>query len=149
MAAPQWIAAACAKVQGQFTSGATAFGQMAAAYALAQDPQDYSYMKTAFESRKQLVKAGLESIPGMRVNDPQGAFYFFPDISSFFGKTNGTRRIEDANEFVDVLLDEAHVAGVTGTAFGDPNSFRISYATSEEILTEALSRMKRVLGTYK
>jgi len=149
MAAPQWIAAACAKVQGQFTSGATAFGQMAAAFALAQDPQDYSYMKAAFQSRKELVKAGLESIPGMKVNDPQGAFYFFPDISSFFGKSNGTRRIEDANEFVDMLLDEAHVAGVTGTAFGDPNSFRISYATSEEILTEALSRMKRVLATYK
>jgi len=149
MGAPAWIADACAKVQGQFTSGATAFGQMAAAHALAQDPAELGHMKAAFESRKELVKNGLASIPGMKVNDPQGAFYFFPDISSFFGKSNGTRKIQDADAFVDMLLDEAHVAVVTGTAFGDPNSFRMSYATSEDILSEALNRMKKVLATYK
>ena len=148
MAAPKWIAAACSKVQGQFTSGATAFGQAAAAYALEQDPSQLSYMKDKFVERKNLVKNILESIPGMKVNDPQGAFYFFPEISSFFGKSNGTRRINDADEFIDVLLDEAHVAAVTGTAFGDKNSFRISYATSNEILTEAMNRIKKTLATY-
>ncbi len=148
MAAPKWIAAACSKVQGQFTSGATAFGQAAAAYALAQDPSQLSFMKDKFIERKNLVKSALESIPGMKVNDPQGAFYFFPEISSFFGKSNGTRRINDADEFIDVLLDEAHVAAVTGTAFGDKNSFRISYATSNEILTEAMNRIKKTLATY-
>lgn len=148
LAAPQWIAAACAKVQGQFTSGATAFGQAAAAIALQHDPSALDYMKEKFLERKNLVKKMLEDIPGMRVNDPQGAFYFFPNISSFFGKTNGTRRIDDADEFVDVLLDEAHVAVVTGSAFGDKNSFRISYATSNEVLIEAMTRIKRVLATY-
>jgi len=148
MAAPKWIASACAKVQGQFTSGATAFGQAAAAYALEQDPTSISFMKEKYLERKNLVKGILETIPGMNVNDPQGAFYFFPEISSFFGKSNGTRRINDADEFVDVLLDEAHGAAVTGRAFGDKNSFRISYATSNEILIEAMKRIKNVLTTY-
>jgi len=148
MAAPQWIAAACAKVQGQFTSGATAFGQAAAAYALQQDVSKLGYMKEKYLERKNLVKTMLEDIPGIKVNNPQGAFYFFPEISSFFGKSNGTRRIADANEFVDVLLDEAHVAAVTGAAFGDPNSFRISYATSNDVLIEAMTRIKKVLATY-
>ena len=149
MAAPQWIAAACAKVQGQFTSGATAFGQAAAAHALAQMPSDLDYMKDKFLERKILVKKLLEEIPGIKVNDPQGAFYFFADISDFFGRTNGTRKIDDADEFVDMLLDEAHVAVVTGRAFGDPNCFRLAYATSNDVLIEALSRIKKVLETYK
>ena len=148
MAAPEWIASACAKVQGQFTSGATSFGQAAAAHALAQMPSDLDYMKNKFLERKNLVKGLLEEIPGMKVNDPQGAFYFFPDISGFFGKSNGTRVIDDADEFVDMLLDEAHVAAVTGKAFGDPNSFRIAYATSNDVLIEAMSRIKKVLATY-
>ncbi len=148
MGAPEWIAAACAKVQGQFTSGATAFGQAAAAIALQEDPEKLSFMKDKYLERKNLVKGLLDDIPGIKTNDPQGAFYFFPDISAFFGKSNGTRRIEDADEFVDVLLDEAHVAAVTGAAFGDPNSFRISYATSNEQLTEAMQRIKKALSAY-
>ena len=149
MAAPAWIASACSKVQGQFTSGATAFGQKAASIALRQDPSELSYMKDKFLERKELVKGMLNDIPGMRINDPQGAFYFFPDISEFFGKSNGKRIINDADEFVDVLLDEAHVAVVTGTAFGDPGAFRISYATSNEVLEDAMTRLKKVLSTYR
>ena len=148
MAAPQWIASACAKVQGQFTSGATSFGQKAASIALNSQPSDLGYMKDKFLERKELVKEKLGDIPGVKINDPQGAFYFFPDISEFFGKSNGTRRINDADEFVDLLLDEAHVAAVTGRAFGDPNSFRISYATSNEVLEEAMNRIAKALSTY-
>jgi len=149
MAAPEWIAAACAKVQGQFTSGANAFGQHAAISALEAEPAQQDYMKEKYLERKKLVKSMLDDIDGINANDPEGAFYFFPEISSFFGKTNGTRIIHDVAEFVDVLLDEAHVAVVTGAAFGDPNSFRISYASSEEVLKEAMTRIKRVLDTYK
>lgn len=148
MAGPQWIVDACAKVQGQFTSGANAFGQKAAALALEADRKATREMTKVFQSRKELVKKGLEKIDGMKVNDPKGAFYFFPEISSFFGKSNGSRTIDNADEFVDVLLEEAHVAAVTGAAFGDPNSFRLSYATSETLLEEALRRMQRVLSSY-
>jgi len=149
MAAPQWITSACAKVQGQFTSGANAFGQMAAIKALNAPPSDQDYMKDKYKERKGLVKALLDDIDGIKANNPDGAFYFFPNISDFFGKSNGTRIIHDADEFVDILLDEAHVAVVSGTAFGDPNSFRISYATSNERLVEAMARIKKVLGQYK
>ena len=148
MGAPQWIAGACAKVQGQFTSGATAFGQAAAAVALLNDPDDLSYMKEKFAERKDLVKKLLDDIPGIKANNPNGAFYFFPDISWFFGKSKGKRTINNANDFVDVLLDDAHVAVVTGTAFGDPNSFRISYATSNDILEEAMKRIKEALSSF-
>ncbi len=148
MGAPKWIASACAKVQGQFTSGATAFGQAAAADALMKDPSQLSYMKDKFLERKNLVKRLLDDIPGIKTNEPQGAFYFFPDISAYFGKSNGQRTINNANDFVDVLLDEAHVAVVTGEAFGDSNSFRLSYASSNEILEEAMSRIKKTLSTY-
>ena len=149
MAAPEWIAGACSKVQGQFTSGATAFGQAAAAEALMQDPAKLSYMKDKFLERKNLVKKWLDDIPGVKANDPSGAFYFFPDISAFFGKSNGAKTINNADEFVSVLLEEANVAAVTGVAFGDPNSFRISYATSNEILEEAMRRIKSTLANYK
>ena len=148
MGAPKWIASACAKVQGQFTSGATAFGQAAATDALMKDPSQLSYMKDKFLERKNLVKRLLDDIPGIKTNEPQGAFYFFPDISAYFSKSNGQRTINNANDFVDVLLDEAHVAVVTGEAFGDSNSFRLSYASSNEILEEAMSRIKKTLSTY-
>jgi len=149
MAAPEWIASACAKVQGQFTSGANAFGQMAAANALMEDPSKIDYMKEEYLKRRSLVKSMLDEIDGIKANLPGGAFYFFPDISAFFGRSNGTRTISDADDFINVLLEEAHVAAVSGTAFGDPNCFRLSYATSEELLTEALRRMKAVLDTYR
>lgn len=149
MAAPKWIADACIKVQGQFTSGANSFGQMAAVKALQAEPSDQDYMKEKYQERKELVRSLLNEIEGIKVNDPEGAFYFFPKISDFFGRSNGKRIIHDADEFVDILLDEAHVAAVSGTAFGDPNSFRISYATSNDRLIEAMARMKKVLETYK
>ncbi len=149
MAAPNWIASACAKVQGQFTSGANAFGQIAAAKALMEAPEKQSYMKDKYKDRKIMVKALLDDIDGIKANDPTGAFYFFPDISAMFGRSNGTRTIDNADEFIDVLLEEAHIAAVSGTAFGDPNCFRLSYATSDDLLKEALRRMKATLDTYK
>lgn len=149
MAAPKWIADACTKVQGQFTSGANSFGQIAAAEALLQDPSGQDYMKEKYAERKVLVKSMLDEIDGIKANDPKGAFYFFPDISAFYGRSNGKRTIDCSDEFIDVLLEEAHVAAVSGNAFGDPNCFRLSYATSNELLIEALTRMKRVLDTYK
>ena len=148
MAAPEWIASACTKAQGQITSGANAFGQMAAAHALTQDPSSLNYMKDKFLERRDILQQLLTDIPGIKCNKPDGAFYFFPDISSFFGKSNGTRSIESADDFADVILNEAHVAIVSGSAFGDPNSFRISYATSNDILIEAMSRIKNTLGKY-
>ncbi len=148
MGGPEWIARACAKVQGQVTSGASAFGQKAAAYALLSDLSPTHAMRDAFMKRRDLVKQLLQDIPGIKVNNPQGAFYFFPDISEYFGKSNGQRFIDNADEFVDVLLDEANVAVVSGTAFGDDTTFRLSYAASEDQLVEALNRMKEVLGKY-
>jgi aspartate aminotransferase len=146
--APQWLAAACDKVQGQFTSGATAFGQKAASVALMSDLSPTLEMKKAFERRKKLVIDLLSQIDGIKVNNPQGAFYLFPDISNFFGKTNGKSIIDNADDFTEIMLEQAHVALVTGSAFGDKNCFRLSYAASDEQLTEAISRMKKVLSQY-
>jgi aspartate aminotransferase len=143
--APTWIAKACAKIQGQFTSGATAFGQMAGAHALSSDLTPTHKMKEAFQKRRDLVKSLLDEIPGIKTNNPQGAFYFFPDISSFFGKTDGKATINNSVEFCEYLLQNAHVAAVAGSAFGDNNCFRISYAASEAQLTEAMRRVKEAL----
>lgn len=140
--APQWIAKACAKMQGQFTSGASAFGQKAAAVALDSDLSPTIEMRKAFLKRRDLVKSLLAEIPGMKINDPQGAFYIFPDISAFFGKTDGTYTINNANDFCEYILQTAYVGVVTGSAFGADNCFRISYAASEETLTEAIRRIK-------
>ncbi len=148
MAAPAFIAKACSTIQGQFTSGAASFNQLAAAHALDQDTQVVRYMADKFLARKNMVKALLDDIPGIRTNDPQGAFYFFPDISEFFGKSNGTRTINSSEDFADVLLTEAHVAVVAGSAFGDPSCFRISYATSDDVLREAMRRIKTTLATF-
>ena len=146
--APQWLAAACDKVQGQFTSGATAFGQKAASVALMSDLTPTHDMKVAFERRKQLVIEALGKIDGIKVNNPQGAFYLFPDISALFGRTNGKTIIDNADDFAEIMLEEAHVALVSGSAFGDNNCFRLSYAASDELLIEAINRMQRVLGEY-
>ena len=140
---PLWIAKACAKMQGQFTSGATAFGQMAAAHALTSDLSPTFKMREAYLKRRDLVKSLLTEIPGMKINDPQGAFYIFPDISSFFGKSDGTTTINNANDFCEYLLQTAYVGVVTGSAFGADNCFRISYASSEEKLIEAIKRIKK------
>ncbi len=148
LGAPKWVAKACSKLQGQFTSGATAFGQMAAAHALKSSLQHTYEMVEAFKSRRDLVIRMLKEIPGVNINQPDGAFYVFPDISSFFGKTDGQFTINNADDFAELLLTKAHVAVVTGSAFGADECIRISYAASEEDLTEACERMKKCLAAF-
>lgn len=142
MGAPQWLAAACTKMQGQFTSGANSFSQQAAIYALEADLEPTNEMKAAFLRRRNMVIKLLKEIDGMQVNEPEGAFYIFPDISSFFGKSVGDTAINNADDYCTYLLETAHVAVVSGSAFGAPNCFRISYAASDEQLQEAMKRIK-------
>ena len=147
MGAPAWVASACAKIQGQVTSGATAFGQKAGAEALLSDLGPTHKMKDAFAIRRELVISKLSEIPDFKVNHPKGAFYVFPDVSAYIGKTfsNGTH-FEDDNAFTLYLLKQAHVALVAGSAFGAPGCLRISYAASEETLTEAIRRIRECLA---
>ncbi len=148
--APKWIAKACTKMQGQFTSGATSFGQKAAAHALNSDLGPTLEMKAAFLKRRDMVIALLKEIPGFKVNFPQGAFYVFPDISAYFGTSDGTTTaVNNADDFCEYLLNEAHVAVVTGSAFGADNCFRLSYAASEEELKEAIKRIKTAVTKLK
>jgi aspartate aminotransferase len=149
MGGPAWLAEACSKIQGQFTSGATSFGQKAAAVALDSDLSPTYAMRDAFRHRKDLVLKLLSEIPGMKVNQPKGAFYIFPDISDFFGKSDGETTIHNDDEFCTYLMNKAFVGTVAGSAFGAPNCFRISYAASEEQLKEALRRMKEVLARLR
>lgn len=143
--APEFIAKACAKMQGQVTSGANTIAQRATITAVNADPSVLKDMVHAFKNRRDLVVNLLREIPGVKVNVPDGAFYLFPDVSSFFGKTLQGVTINNANDLSMYLLDKAHVATVTGDAFGNPNCIRLSYATSEDQLTEALKRMKEAL----
>ena len=143
---PKWVAAACAKMQGQFTSGANAFGQKAAAHALTSDLGPTLEMRAAFLRRRDLVLNLLKEIPGFKVNNPEGAFYVFPDISDYFGKSDGTTTINNANDFCTYLLENAHVAVVTGSAFGADKCFRISYAAADDVLVEAIRRIKQAVG---
>ena len=146
MGAPAEIAEACIKIQGQVTSGANSFSQHAAAFALDADLGPTIEMRQAFERRRELVIGLLEAIPGLRVNRPQGAFYIFPDASSFFGKGTGEARIENSDDLCAYLLEEAHVATVAGSAFGAPDCFRLSYAAAEDQLREAIRRIGVALG---
>jgi len=146
---PQWIAKACAKIQGQFTSGATSFGQKAAVHALRADLAPSWKMRDAFLKRRDLVRELLSEIPGFKVNLPEGAFYFFPDISAYFGTSDGKAKIDNANDFCEYLLNSAHVAVVAGSAFGADNCFRLSYAASEEQLREAVRRIKEAMRRLK
>ena len=142
LGAPTWIAKACAKIQGQFTSGANAFGQKAAAYALLADMTPSHQMREAFLKRRDMVIDLLSKVDGMKVNQPQGAFYIFPDVSDFFGKTTPDgKMINNADDFCEYLLNDFYVATVSGSAFGANNCFRISYAASEEQLREAMKRI--------
>lgn len=143
--APKVIADACTKIQGQFTSGTCSITQKAAIAALEADPTVLNDMVNAFESRRMLVLDALSTINGVKTNNPGGAFYVFPDISSFFGKCYKDYTIQSADDLCMYLLSEALVALVTGDAFGDPNCIRISYAASEETLTEAMHRIKKAL----
>jgi aspartate aminotransferase len=148
-AGPKAVIDACAKIQGQVTSGATSFGQKAGAIALTSDLTPTYQMREAFEQRRDMLLELLLTIPGVICNKPEGAFYLFPDVSSYFGKTDGDVTILNAEDFCDYLLLNAFVAVVPGNAFGDPNCFRLSYAASEEQLREAVRRMKEVLGRLK
>ena len=143
--APEWIAKACTKMQGQITSGANCIAQRATIAALDAPVSKIKYMVDEFKERRKLIIELLTEINGVKLNQPQGAFYVFPDISSFFGKTLKGKKINNASEFAIYLLEEAHVATVTGDAFGSPNNIRISYAASKEEIKKAIARIRKVL----
>ena len=144
--APEYIARACNKMQGQVTSGANCIGQKAAVTALENSPSKIKYMIDAFKERRGLILGLLADIDGFKINEPQGAFYVFPDISYYFGKTLRGTTINSATDFSLFLLENAKVATVTGEAFGDPNCIRISYAASNDDITAAMSQIKEVLA---
>jgi aspartate aminotransferase len=146
---PQWLAEACGKIQGQMTSGANSFSQKAAAYALLADLTPTHEMRDAFLQRRDMVIELLSKIPGIKTNKPQGAFYIFPDVSAYFGKSDGETTVNDANDFCDYLMTKAHVAVVSGAAFGADKCFRLSYAASEEDLRTAVARISEVLAKLK
>ena len=144
--APEFIAKACTKIQGQVTSGANSIAQRATITAVEADPSVLNEMVSAFKNRRDLVVGLVKEIPGFKLNVPEGAFYVFPDVSSYFGKTLKGQLIKDATDFSMFLLAEANVATVTGDAFGNPNCIRFSYATSEALLTEAMRRIKEAVS---
>ncbi|MBK8777119.1 MAG: pyridoxal phosphate-dependent aminotransferase [Saprospiraceae bacterium] len=147
MAAPLFIAEACTKIQGQITSGANSIAQKAGVAALNSDLQPTLDMTAAFKKRRDLIISLLKDIPGFKCNFPTGAFYIFPDISYYFGKTDGQTVINNSDDFALFLLHHAHVATVGGSAFGDDNCFRISYAASEQNIEEAVRRIKKAVTT--
>lgn len=147
--APAVIAKACAKLQGQNTSGANSIAQAAGAHALNTSLKPTEEMREAFEQRRELIIEGLSQIEGLKVNRPQGAFYIFPDVSAFFGKSTGEKTIETSDDLSEYLLMKAHVATVGGSSFGAPTCIRISYAASEAQLKEAIARIKRALEALK
>lgn len=142
---PEWIARACNKMQGQITSGTNCIAQRATITALENPPSKIQYMVDAFKERRAMILQLLSEIPGIKTNEPEGAFYVFPDISYYFGKTLRGKNINTASDFSLYLLEEANVATVTGEAFGDPNCIRISYAASEENIKEAMHRINEAL----
>jgi len=144
--APLAIAKACSKLQGQYTSGTCSIGQRAALSAVNADPSEIKFMIEAFADRRTLVLNLLKEIPGLKINEPEGAFYFFFDISSFFGKSYNGTTVNTATDLSLFLLDEGLIALVTGEAFGDDKCIRLSYAASESVLLEALKRIKETLA---
>jgi aspartate aminotransferase len=144
--APEWIAKACNKMQGQITSGTNCIAQRAAISALKAPVSKIQYMVDEFKNRRQLIIDLLRAMDGFNVNEPDGAFYVFPDVSSFFGKTLQGHTIANATDFALYLLEKAHVATVTGDAFGDPNCIRISYAASEDQIKKAMGRVAKALA---
>lgn len=147
--APKEIAKACDKVQGQFTSGTCSITQKAAIAALEADPSVLNDMIAAFKNRRALVLERLGKMPGVKINEPEGAFYCFPDVTAFFGKSDGNTQVNNADDLAMYLLEKANVALVTGAAFGNPDCIRLSYATSEAILTEAMNRIEKALAELK
>lgn len=144
--APTWIAKACNKMQGQITSANCSIAQRAALTALTSDMGPTREMAKEYLRRRELVYNLLKEIDGVKVNMPTGAFYFFPDVSTYFGKSNGATKINNASDLALYILEDAHVSVVTGEAFGDPDCIRLSYAASEADLREAMSRIKTSLG---
>lgn len=149
LAAPLWIAKACSKLQGQYTSGASSIAQKAAVAAFSGDQSCVEEMRKAFERRRDLIFGLVSEIPGMKVNKPDGAFYLFPDVSSYFGKSYDKYKIETSSDLAMYLLEVAHVASVAGDAFGSPLCLRFSYATSDDKLVEAMNRVRRALELLK
>lgn len=149
VAAPAWIVKGLNKLQGQYTSGTCDVSQIAAITAYNSSQECVSEMREAFKRRRDLIVKLARDIPGLEVNIPTGAFYLFPKCSSFFGKSDGTRTIKNSTDFTLYLLEEAHVATVAGDAFGEPDGFRMSYATSDENIQEALKRIKNACAKLK
>lgn len=146
LAAPEWIAKGCNKLQGQYTSGPCSVSQKAAEAAYTGSQQCVEDMRLVFERRRNLIVKLAKDIPGLEVNVPEGAFYLFPKCSSFFGKEYGKYEISNSTDFAMYLLEEGHVATVSGDAFGAPDYFRMSYATDDKTITEALNRIKVALA---
>ena len=146
LGAPSWIAKACTKMQGQITSGTNCIAQRATISALKAPVSKIQYMVEEFSERRKLIISLLNDIKGIKINKPMGAFYVFPDVSYFFGRTIKNIKINNASDFAIFLLEKAHVATVTGDAFGSPNNIRISYAASREVIVNAIERIKKVLN---
>lgn len=149
VAAPAWIVKGINKLQGQYTSGTCDVSQKAAEAAYLSSQECVEDMRKAFERRRNLIVELAKDIPGLEVNVPQGAFYLFPKCSSFFGKSDGETVVRNSTDFAMYLLEKGHVATVAGDAFGDPDCFRMSYATSDENIREALRRIKEVTSRLK
>ena len=146
IAAPEWIVKGCNKLQGQYTSGPCSVSQKAAEAAYIQSQECVEDMRKAFERRRNLIVELAKDIPGLEVNKPEGAFYLFPKCSNFYGKTDGKRTINSSSDLAMYLLEEGHVATVGGDAFGDPECIRMSYATSDDNIKEAMRRIKEALA---
>jgi aspartate aminotransferase len=149
IAAPEWIVKGCNKLQGQYTSGPCSVSQKAAEFAYTESQACVEEMRQAFERRRNLIVDLARQIPGLEVNVPEGAFYLFPKCSSFYGKKVGNRVINNSTDLAMYLLEEGHVATVGGDAFGDPECFRMSYATSDDNIRESMKRIAEALGKLK
>ena len=149
IAAPEWIVKGCNKLQGQYTSGPCSVSQKAAEFAYVSSQECVEQMRQAFERRRNLIVELAKDIPGLEVNVPEGAFYLFPKCSSFFGKSDGTTVVKNSTDLALYLLEKGHMATVGGDAFGDPECFRMSYATSDDNIREAMRRIKESLAELK
>ncbi len=149
IAAPEWIVKGCNKLQGQYTSGPCSVSQKAAEFAYISSQECVEEMRKAFERRRDLIVKLAKEIPGLEVNIPEGAFYLFPKCSSFYGKKDGNKVIANSTDLALYLLEKGHVATVGGDAFGDPDCFRMSYATSDENIVEAMRRIKDALASLR